>query len=168
MLKRADLLNEIGYPQKALPDLDVCIKQKPNHYYTYRMRAETYAMLKRWADAEKDFDKSIALGPDYGAFLGRANCRAKLKEWAKVVEDTTQVLKIGSPAIRGRALKLRCQANIELKQYQNAITDCKLLLKISPDERPTHDTLRKLYEQVGNKEGAFFETAKIKSLDADL
>ncbi len=77
-----------GNPNDALTYFDVAISRDPNNYLSIYKRGATYLSLGKNAQASQDFDKVLAIKPDFeGALLQRAKIKLKNAEWAAAKAD---------------------------------------------------------------------------------
>jgi len=77
-----------GNPNDALTYFDVAISRDPHNYLSIFQRGATYLSLGKNAQASQDFDKVLAIKPDFeGALLQRARIELKNADWAAAKAD---------------------------------------------------------------------------------
>ncbi|KAI9879236.1 MAG: hypothetical protein M1830_009167 [Pleopsidium flavum] len=77
-----------GNPNDALSYYDVAISRDPHNYLSIFQRGATYLSLGKNAQASQDFDKVLAIKPDFeGALLQRARIKLKNADWAAAKAD---------------------------------------------------------------------------------
>ena len=83
---KANLAN--GNANDALTYFDVAISRDPRNYLSIFQRGATYLSLGKNAQASQDFDKVLAIKPDFeGALLQRARIKLKNADWAAAKAD---------------------------------------------------------------------------------
>ena len=77
-----------GNPNDALTYFDVAISKDPRNYLTIFQRGATYLSLGRTSQAHQDFDKVLAIKPDFeGALLQRAKIESRSGDWRSARKD---------------------------------------------------------------------------------
>ena len=77
-----------GNANDALTYFDVAISRDPKNYLTIFQRGAAYLSLGKNAQASQDFDKVLAIRPDFeGALLQRAKIKSKSADWAGARKD---------------------------------------------------------------------------------
>ncbi|KAL8971164.1 MAG: hypothetical protein Q9197_003421 [Variospora fuerteventurae] len=89
-----------GHANDALTFFDVAISRDPQNYLTIFQRGATYLSLGRNAQASQDFDKVLAIRPDFeGALVQRAKIKSKNADWAGARKDYETAGKTGGGEI---------------------------------------------------------------------
>lgn len=89
-----------GHANAALTYFDVAISRDPQNYLTIFQRGATYLSLGRNAQASQDFDKVLAIRPDFeGALVQRAKIKSKNADWAGARKDYETAGKTGGGEI---------------------------------------------------------------------
>lgn len=77
-----------GNAQDALTYYDIAISRDPQNYLSFFKRGATYLSLGRNSQAQQDFDKALAIKPDFeGALLQRAKLRSRHGDWQPARKD---------------------------------------------------------------------------------
>ena len=77
-----------GNPYDALTYFDVAISRDPRNYLSIFQRGATYLSLGKNVQASQDFDKVLAIKPDFeGALLQRARIKLKNADWVAAKAD---------------------------------------------------------------------------------
>ena len=77
-----------GNSNDALTYFDVAISKDPRNYLTIFQRGATYLSLGRNTQATEDFDRVLAIKPDFeGALLQRAKIRSRSGDWQAAKQD---------------------------------------------------------------------------------
>ena len=86
-----------GNANDALTYFDAAIARDPKNYLTIFQRGAAYLSLGRNAQASQDFDKVLAIRPDFeGALLQRAKIKSRNADWASAKDDYITAKKTGS------------------------------------------------------------------------
>ena len=86
-----------GNANDALTYFDAAIARDPKNYLTIFQRGAAYLSLGRNAQASQDFDKVLAIRPDFeGALLQRAKIKSRNADWASAKDDYIKAKKIAS------------------------------------------------------------------------
>jgi len=130
---RASANLALGALDKAIADSTEAIRLKSDHAKAYGCRALAYGKKGDVDKAIADFTTSLRLELDAEKFLGRANAYIMKSEWKKVIEDTTQAIRL-RPGYPDAYLMRGFACNKE-GDYSQAITDMTeaIRLKPSPD-----------------------------------
>jgi len=89
---RAVAHDSLGQTDKAIEDYTLAIEKKPRGQY-YANRGTVYRQLANYADAEKDFEKSLEFEPERAAFYhNRAILSIDLGRDESALADLTKVL----------------------------------------------------------------------------
>ncbi|KAI9772029.1 MAG: hypothetical protein M1840_001317 [Geoglossum simile] len=88
LVSSANALLAKGEFYDALTYFDVAISRDPQNYLTIFKRGATYLSLGKSTQATQDFDKVLAIKPDFeGALLQRAKIKAKKGDWDAARDD---------------------------------------------------------------------------------
>ncbi len=89
-----------GNANDALTYFDAAISRDPDNYLTIFQRGATYLSLGKNAQASRDFDKVLAIRPDFeGALLQRAKIKSKNADWKAALQDYEAAGKKGGAEI---------------------------------------------------------------------
>ena len=92
---KANLAN--GNANDALTYFDVAILRDPQNYLTIFQRGATYLSLGNNGKASQDFDRALAIRPDFeGALLQRAKIKSRNADWTAAKKDYEKAKKTGS------------------------------------------------------------------------
>ncbi len=129
---------EVGHSAEdfelAIRDYTQAIKLNPKLTQAYFQRGLTYVDMREAARAIPDFDAAIKLEPKNGMFL-KTRCGAKtiVGELQAALADCAIALKT-TDVWRGETLAWRGYTYLKLRQYDNAINDFNVMLKLSPQK----------------------------------
>lgn len=86
-------------------------------------------------------------------YLNRAACKGKLGDHSGAVEDCSEVLNMDTSNVK--ALYRRGQANTNMKDFEQALTDLQAAAKLAPSDKSIRSEiarLKKLMEEKRNKD----------------
>ncbi len=77
-----------GNSQDALTYFDIAVSRDPTNYLTLFKRGATYLSLGKAHQAQQDFDRVLAIKPDFeGALLQRAKIKSRNGDWTAARRD---------------------------------------------------------------------------------
>ncbi|OJD35985.1 and tpr domain protein [Diplodia corticola] len=89
-----------GNAQDALTYFDAAVSRDPKNYLTIFKRGATYLSLGKNNQAQQDFDKVLAIKPDFeGALVQRAKLKSRHGDWDAARKDYETAGKKGGPEI---------------------------------------------------------------------
>jgi tetratricopeptide (TPR) repeat protein len=141
---RARVWEEFGKVDKALGDFTTALKTDPDNLIAGRFRGDLYQSMHRFQDAINDYSKVIALAPTDGLFYSRGICNLKMSKPALAVKDFDMVIKVQGK--RARTLEKRADALLMLKQYEKALDDYNMAMKLDPDGNDSKDSYEHLHK----------------------
>jgi len=162
------LSNLKRYPE-ALAAVDKGIKMDPGGACRITKSA-ILAMMRRFPEAEKELDIAIKTNPEnLLARSRRPDVSFYLGHWDKVIADTTILIpRTHDGAKLAELYRERGEAYAGKTLYDKAVSDYKTGLKLHPDMRQLHESLRKVYKLKGDTAGVRAETAELAAIDEDL
>lgn len=83
-----------GDLELSLKDLNAAIEIDKNNDRYLRMRAWTYRLMERQIDAEADYDRALAINPEWQGYLSRCVTRFDLEKFASALEDCDKSLEL--------------------------------------------------------------------------
>lgn len=128
-LKGSVLMGEKGREEDALVLLTTAIEKYDRHAQAYQKRAKVNAILERYHDAMRDFNKSIGLDDtNPHSYYGRAKIYMIEQDFEKAIDDFDLALKksVALQEVYWKSRRLKALCHIKLKQYEPAIFDLKL------------------------------------------
>ncbi len=134
-LKKAELNMRVNNYGKAVKELEFILKSEDCNTIALQMLVNCCSALNDLANVEKFCSKLIGCNPNVGYF-SRGNYYLHTGKNKKAVDDFTEGLKYKKDD--QRALFLRAQAYLELKNYEKALTDLqkvKSLLLSTPENQ---------------------------------
>jgi tetratricopeptide (TPR) repeat protein len=129
-LKGKKLVKAKGEQQKALIELTKAIEKYDRHAQAYERRAKVNFILKKYHDALRDYNKSLKIDDtNPAAYYGRAKVHMINGDYAQAVSDFDMATKksIALQDIYWKARRLKADCHIELKEFDKAAFDLKLL-----------------------------------------
>ena len=124
------LVKESGQEEEAIKALNRAIDKFERHGMAYERRGYINVKLRNFDDALYDFTKSIDIHPNNPeAYWGRAVVRIRKKDLAGAIEDLTRTTKTSIPhqPIYWSARRLKGELHLQLKEYQKAIFELKMV-----------------------------------------
>ncbi len=111
----------------------ICIALNPEAIDCYANRGWTYLRQKKWADAEKDFDRVLrAHKKSASAYLHRGSARFEQEKYAEAIADLSEALKLrpNYPEV----LFLRAKFYKQIGQQESARKDLEAVLRLEPTD----------------------------------
>jgi tetratricopeptide (TPR) repeat protein/S1-C subfamily serine protease len=128
--EKARVLIYLKRYQDALSASSQAIELSPRAAF-YNNRGATYASLKNYPKAIADYDRAIAINPEFAeAYIGRSGTYYFLKNYPKVVADCDRAIAINprlSDAFINRGL-----THYDLMEYPKALADYNKAISINP------------------------------------
>lgn len=128
-LKGKKLVKSEGEQEKAIEALTKAIEKHDRHAQAYERRAKVSFILKKYHDALRDYNKSLAIDDtNPAAYYGRAKVHVINEDYDKAVLDFDFATKksIALQSIYWKARRLKSECHVKLKQYTKAAFDLKL------------------------------------------
>jgi tetratricopeptide (TPR) repeat protein len=129
-------------PDQAIADYTQAIALKPDYASAYGNRGIAYSDKNLEDQALADYNKAIALDPSHGTFYhNRSWSYFILGQYDKALLDINTAIDLGPTA---NGYSLRGDIYAKLGKRDQAITDYRASLKISPTYQPSLDGLQRL------------------------
>jgi tetratricopeptide (TPR) repeat protein len=155
-----------GQTQEALNAVEVLIKDYPNESLLFNISGACYAGLGQFDAAVKDYEKAIAIKPDYSKAhfnlgctlqdLGQLDASAKSFEKAIVFEPGY------AEAHNNLGIALK-----DLKQFDAAVKSFKKAIAIKPDYVEAHYSLGTTFHELDQKDDAVKSYEKVIAIKPD-
>jgi tetratricopeptide (TPR) repeat protein len=120
-----------GNLQAALNDANKAIELAPKQASSYQNRGSLFGAMGRWQQALDDFNTALSMEPRNSGFLNmRGEALVKLNRPGDALHDFYSALLVDPKAtyvLKGRAL-----ANMQLGNYQAAVSDIQLFIQAFP------------------------------------
>ena len=131
-LARARCLYFLGSYAEALQDASEVIRRLPNKADAYLIRAKAGKMLGRIPQALDDYSTSIRLHPSAEAHYGRGltYVREYQGKDREAIDDFTAAIRLDAKHVG--AYKSRAEIYSRHEQYQNALQDSEVVLRLDP------------------------------------
>lgn len=114
-----------------------CVKENPKAAKAWNGRGNAYLGRQNYDRALEDFNKAIALEPDYvDALNNRGTLYGKTGDYDKAIKDLNTALSFDLH--NKNALKNRGSAYFEKRNYPKAIEDFSAYLKLNPGHEETY------------------------------
>lgn len=111
---------------------------------TYMQRGDAYRSLKRWTNAQADYDKVLDQQPrNYGAYVARGICYVALNNETDAMKDFGRALSIDKRGVE--ALIQRGSLHLRRSNYRLAANDLEDALRLSPRDSETQQKLAATY-----------------------
>ncbi|KAL5515969.1 hypothetical protein EMCRGX_G001224, partial [Ephydatia muelleri] len=176
--KRAAVYLALGQSRKALPDLDKSIELRPKFYQARLQRGTTLLKLGRLDDAQSDFtyltsvsdsslsaeaQKNLALIPSVKGHIQTANVYIDKQDYEAAILVLGEAIELCPWDVSLRELRSNCYKS--LGQYQSAISDLKVITKLTNDNTAAFLEISLLYYKMGEVEDSLKEVRECLKLD---
>ncbi len=141
---RARVWEEFGKVDKALDDFNTVLRYDPFNYTAIRFRGDLYQSLHRYQDAVNDYSKVVSAAPTDGLFYSLGICHIKLNKPALALKDFDMTIKLRGK--RARTMEKRADALLMLRQYEKALDDYDMAMKLDPDGNESKDSYEHLHK----------------------
>jgi len=128
---------------KAIEDYDKAIALNPNDAAAYNNRGNAYRFKGDYGKAIESYDKAIVLNPKNTDFY--INRGASHSNYEKAIEDFDKAIAL-NPKL-ALAYSIRGSTYFFKGDYDKAIKDLKMALKIDPQDKNTADNLRTVQKE---------------------
>jgi tetratricopeptide (TPR) repeat protein/S1-C subfamily serine protease len=137
------VLNNLKRYQEALLAINEAIALSPRAAF-YSNRGNTYYDLKDYPKAIADYDKAIAINPEYAvAYSNRGTTYSALKDYPKAIADYDKAIAINPED--AQAYNNRGITYSDLKDYPKAIADYIKFIAINPEDAQAYYNRGALY-----------------------
>lgn len=126
-----------GLHEEAIETLTKAIDKYDRHSMAYERRAKVNYMLKKFSDAKRDYNKSIAIDTNNPhAYYGRAKVYMINEEWEEAIADFNSCISksFALQQIYWKSRRLKSKCHHQLKQYKDMAFDLGLFTKRPFDE----------------------------------
>jgi tetratricopeptide (TPR) repeat protein len=148
---RALILFVEGFVMETVPHLDLALERDSTHVQTRLLQQRVTFLQKLKADGNKAFEakqydeahslytSALQKGPQNGQFmanmlLNRGKSCLKLNNKYGALEDFSRAAAIDSSTFRGKAYYHRAELYMDLKMYDEAISDIEAILAIEQSD----------------------------------
>lgn len=122
-----------GNFQQTITNVDVILKEKPQHRDARFLRALSHDMLGDYKAAIADYSKVIQMDPkDYVAICYRGKSKYDLKDYAGALADLNRGLLLNGEYVSG--LRWRAEAKQRMENYAGALQDFTKAISFSPED----------------------------------
>ena len=126
------LSKKIGKEEEAFKELTKAIEKYDQHAQAYERRGNVNLLLKKYADAMRDFNKTINIDPSnpFG-YLGLAKVHIQKEEYQDAIDNLEEACKksLALQSIYWKARRLKADCHFKIKQFDKAEFDLKLFTK---------------------------------------
>lgn len=113
VLRRAQILLEMGNTEQAELMLSQLIKRQPDFAEAWNRRAVLYYVQGQYLQAIADCQQAIRLNPiHFGALHGLGLCYMARNEYSKAIRAFRQALRLQPHSIENQRLLLECTARL--------------------------------------------------------
>ncbi len=127
--KGKSLVKQKGKHEEALEALSKAIEKYDRHAQAYERRAKVNYILKKYHDAERDYNKSLAIDDTNAhAFFGRAKVHKINEKLEDSIADFEMALKtsVALQAIYWKSRRHKGMIHFQMRQLEKAAFDLKL------------------------------------------
>ena len=128
-IKGRKLIRVQGRQDEAINELTKAIDKFDRHAQAYERRAKTCFILKKYADALRDYNKCIAIDPTIAtAYYGRARIHLLNADLDAAKNDFDQAIKksVALEAVHWKSRRLKGYVHYQLKEFDRAIFELRL------------------------------------------
>lgn len=165
------LYSKLDADKEALNAFGQAVRLSSNPYNALRMKAKEELKMNLLDAAEKDLSRCVELKAGSSRnLIDLAKVHTLLKKHTLVIEDVKKAEETGRLNEREevKAMRMRADAFVALKRWQEALKDLNRGLAIAPLTRDLYARRLKIYELTGNKTAAAKESALLVKLDGSL
>lgn len=133
LLAHARCVYFLGDYSQAVQETSEVIRREPKQAEAYLFRARSLKMLGRIPQAMQDYSTAIDLRPTADAYYGRGLAYSKEFQGKEreAVNDFTAAIRLDPKHVG--AYNFRAQAYSKLDDFQHALEDSEMVLKLAPD-----------------------------------
>lgn len=134
LLARARCLYFLGNYAQAVQDTSEVIRREPKQAEAHLVRGKSLKMLGRIPQALQDYSAAIALRPTADAYYGRGLTYLREFRGAKhreALNDFTEAINLDADHVGAHLY--RAQVYSHFDQFQQALQDSEIVLKLAPD-----------------------------------
>ena len=128
-LKGREMMNTEGMEKEARAALSSAIEKYERHAAAYERRGYVNFLLKNYADALYDYNKSIDINPNAAEpYLGRAIVKmVQQQDWQGAALDLDQAIKGSIPLqpMYWKARRMKGECHLKLNEWEQAATELK-------------------------------------------
>lgn len=131
-IKGRSLVRVEGKQDEAIAQLNKAIEKHDRHAQAYERRAKISLLMKKYADAKRDYSKALKIDPTIPtAYYGRAWCNMYDEKYEEAIKDLDQSIKksVALEAIHWKSRRLKGNCHMKLGEYAKAIFELKLFCK---------------------------------------
>ncbi|CUS38594.1 tetratricopeptide repeat protein [Candidatus Nitrospira nitrificans] len=161
LLARARCFYFLGNYAQAVQDASEVLRREPKQAEAHLFRGKSLKMLGRIPQALQDYSAAIALHPTADAYYGRGLTYLREFRGAKhrdALNDFTEAIKLDADHVGAHLY--RAQVYSHFDQFQQALEDSKIVLKLAPDTPNAYCNLGLAHYALGHdQEGRQFLNA---------
>ena len=159
-LLRANIYRRLGKPDLCVKQAAAVVAANPDSDYAHVVAGAIYAHAHQPRDAEREFDRAIALKPTLYAYLTRAENRAKGDiDGRRADIEAAQKLQPDSLDVRIALLRI----DLETKDYAALLTASDAVLHAHAEDREALLYRGIAYDQTGRRELAEKDFAALRA-----
>lgn len=128
-LKGKALVKKKGKHDEAIDALSKAIEKYDRHAQAYERRGKVNFILKKYHDAERDYNKSLTIDDTNShAYFGRAKIHSIHEKYEEAVADFEKALKtsVALQPLYWKSRRRKGEIHMKLKQWEKAAFDLKL------------------------------------------
>lgn len=134
-------LKDEGLHAEAIESLTKAIDKYDRHSQAYERRAKVNYVLKRYSDAKRDYNKSIAIDTNNPhAYYGRGKVNMINEDWQDAIDDFNRAIgkSFALQPLYWKARRLKSICHYELKQWKDMAFDLGLFAKRKFEDESTN------------------------------
>ena len=146
----------------AIKLFDEALELKPDYAEVYDNRGTCYADLGQHERAIEDFDKAIALNPNFLVYNNRGCSYFNLEQYEQATQDLDKAIQL-MPDFAASYIVRGC-SYFKLEQYERAIRDFDKVLELNPGHTTVYALRGYCHQYLGDEAKAQADFAKAKEL----
>ncbi len=159
---RANILQAMHEPEKALVDITRLVELRPSEPEGYLVRGQTYLDLGRYQAALADYTKLTQLEHTSLAYVRRGICYLKLKQPQNAIADFSKGIAIDQSP---ECFLQRGIAYASIGEHRKAVDDFSTAITENPEIPATYRARAYSEEAIGDHAAAQRDRTKAKTLE---
>jgi tetratricopeptide (TPR) repeat protein len=134
LLARARCFYFLGNYAQAVQDMSEVLRREPKQAEAHLVRGKSLKMLGRIPQALQDYSAAIAIRPTADAYYGRGLTYLREFRGAKhrdALNDFTEAIKLDADHVGAHLYRAQIYSHFD--QFQQALEDSEIVLKLAPD-----------------------------------
>jgi len=139
-MRRCEAYSFMSKTDEVIKDCTRAIEIRDRHVYVHKLRAKAYTRLRKYAEAESDYQAILQSPEEYAARIHNATIndlialygmQKKYQEQIDLYNANSQLFSEGDKGFAAINYLRRCAVYEQMGQYQNAYNDCDASVKLN-------------------------------------